>query len=63
VNEIDVTDDGEVLISSGGKKIIHFFLPESERLELVLKLLESVKEKPAKNGGQVVSFQGREKTD
>ena len=63
MNEIDVSNDGEVTISNGGKKIIHFFLPKSDRIQLILMLIDSIKENPAKSGGEVVRFPSRDETD
>lgn len=52
MTNIEVRDNGEIRITANGSTIAEFWLPESDRLDMVVKLLESVKKKnPANNSG------------
>lgn len=50
MTEIEVKDNGEIKITANGSTVAEFWLPESDRLDMVVKLLKSVKENPAKGG-------------
>jgi len=52
MTNIEVRDNSEIRIIANGSTIAEFWLPESDRLDMVVKLLESVKKKdPANNSG------------
>ena len=46
MTSVEVRDSGEIRITANGTTIAEFWLPESDRLDMVVKLLESVKKKP-----------------
>lgn len=51
MTNIQVKNNGEIRITANGQTIAEFWLPESDRLDMVVKLLKSIKENPANKGG------------
>lgn len=54
MTNVEVRDNGEIRVTANGSTIAEFWLPERDRLDMVVKLLESVKKKPANEGGSVL---------
>ena len=48
--EVGVSREGELTVTSEGTLIAHVWLPEKDRLTLVLELLKSLKKNPATKG-------------
>ena len=51
MTKIEVNHSGEIKITADGSPIAEFWLPERDRIDLIVKLLKSVKENPADKGG------------
>ena len=51
MTNVEVRDNGEIRVTANGSTIAEFWLPERDRLDLVVELLKSVKkETPPERG-------------